>query len=129
MKRIYQVVSAAVVTLVVLAAMGYWGGKKLFVHVYAQAVNVLPYTMNYDNIVVHDGVEKIVGRTIESRRRDGAIHRASTHYQTNSTPPSEELTYRTVRRRSFLMRSTPEVRYIKAKTIWPARSTRRSLPA
>jgi hypothetical protein len=43
-------------------------------------MNVRFYVMDYESIVVHDGVEKITGHTTESRRRDGALHYAGTHY-------------------------------------------------
>lgn len=72
--------AASASLLAVLTATGYFGGKLLFVRVYAQGtINVHPYIMNYDSIVVHDGVEKIVGHTIESRRHDGALHYAGIH--------------------------------------------------
>jgi hypothetical protein len=81
--------------LAVLAATGYWGGRLVFVHVYAQGtINVRPYVMDYDSIVVHDGVEKIVGRTTESRRHDGAMHYIGTHY--GQSPKQQDATFRRV---------------------------------
>jgi hypothetical protein len=88
MKKIRQVVhhliktssARAAVLLAVLAATGYWGGRLLFVHVYAQGINVRPYVMEYDAIAVHGGVETIIGRTTESRRHDGALYYIGTHY-------------------------------------------------
>jgi len=87
--------ATTVVSLVVLAATGYFGGKRLFVYVYAdEPINVRPYTMNYDSIVVHDGVEKIVARTTESRRHDGAMHNIGTHY--GQSPKQMDVTFRSV---------------------------------
>jgi hypothetical protein len=82
MKKIMNTKFArAAALLAILAATGYWGGKLLFVHVYAQGtINVRPYVMNYDAIAVHDGIEKIIGRTTESRRHDGALYYIGTHY-------------------------------------------------
>jgi hypothetical protein len=75
--------------------MGYWGGKQLFVHVYAdEPISVRPYVISYDNIVVHDGVEKIIGRTTESRRQDGAMHTVGTHY--GQSPKQQDATFRRV---------------------------------
>jgi hypothetical protein len=83
------------VLLAVLAAVGYWGGKLAFVHVYAdEAINVRPYVMSYDSIVVHDGIEKIVGRTTESRRHDGAMHYIGTHY--GQSAKQQDATFRRV---------------------------------
>jgi hypothetical protein len=85
----------AAALLAVLTATGYWGGKLLFVRVYAQGtINVRPYVMNYDSIVVHDGVERIVGRTTESRRHDGALHYIGTHY--GQSPKQQDATFRRV---------------------------------
>jgi hypothetical protein len=103
MKRIWRVVryllnarsATAVALLTVLAAAGYWSGKLVFVHVYAdEAINVRPYVMSYDSIVVHDGVERIVGRTTESRRHDGAMHYIGTHY--GQSPKQQDATFRRV---------------------------------
>lgn len=102
-KKIQQVVCSLINTrsattaalLAVLAATGYWGGKLLFVHVYAQGtINVRPYVMEYDNIAVHDGVETIIGRTTESRRSDGALHYVGTHY--SQSPKQQDATFRRV---------------------------------
>jgi hypothetical protein len=87
--------ATAAAVLAVLAATGYWGGRLVFVHVYAQGtINVRPYVMDYDSIVVHDGVEKIVGRTTESRRHDGAMHYIGTHY--GQSPKQQDATFRRV---------------------------------
>jgi hypothetical protein len=103
MKRIQHVVrsltnarfAAAAALLAVLAATGYWGGKLLFVRVYAQGtINVRPYVMEYDSISVHDGVEKIIDRTTESRRHDGALHYIGTHY--GQSPKQQDATFRRV---------------------------------
>lgn len=103
MKRIRRVVrslinarsATAVALLTILAAAGYWSGKRVFVHVYAdEAINVRPYVMSYDGIVVHDGVEKIIGRTTESRRHDGALHYIGIHY--GQSPKQQDATFRRV---------------------------------
>jgi hypothetical protein len=103
MKKIRLVVRSLVNTrfvasaslLAVLTAVGYVGGKLLFVRVYAQGtINVHPYIMNYDSIVVHNGVEKIIGRTTESRRHDGAMHYAGTHY--GQSPKQQDAAFRRV---------------------------------
>lgn len=103
MKKIQRVVRSLINTrfatvaalLAVLAATGYWGGKMLFVRVYAQStINVRPYIMDYDSIAVHDGVEKIIGRTTESRRHDGAMHYIGTHYA--AQPGQQDATFRRV---------------------------------
>jgi hypothetical protein len=98
MKRLQQAErrsAKAVALLAILAATGYWGGKRVFVHVYAdEPINVQPYVMSYDSIVIHDGVEKIVGRTTESRRHDGAMHYVGTHY--GQSPKQKEATFRSV---------------------------------
>src|SRR5271166_117808 len=87
--------SAVAALLAVLAAAGYWGGKLAFVHVYAdEPINVRPYVMSYDSIVVHDGVERIVGRTTESRRHDGALHYIGTHY--GQSPKQQDAAFRRV---------------------------------
>jgi hypothetical protein len=89
-----QQVVRSLARLAVLAAIGYWGGKLTFVHVYAQGtINVRPYVMDYDNIAVKDGVEKIIGRTTESRRHDGAMHYIGTHY---GQSPDQDATFRRV---------------------------------
>ena len=103
MEKIQQVVRSLINTrfatagalLAVLAATGYWGGKLLFVHVYAQStINVRPYVMDYDSISVHDGVEKIIGHTTESRRHDGALHYIGTHY--GQSAKQQDATFRRV---------------------------------
>jgi len=62
------------------------------------AVKARPYAIDYDNIVVHDGVEKIIGHTTESRRGDGATHSvfypAPTHPDTPN--PKGEIVFRRV---------------------------------
>lgn len=102
MKQIWYVMRSPISTrcatvaasLVLLAAPGYWGGKLIFVHVYAdEPINVKPYVMTYDSIVVHGGVEKVVERSPESRRHDGAIHNVGTHY---GNSPKDDLTSRRV---------------------------------
>jgi len=85
--------------LAVLAVAGYYGGKLLFVHVYAQsAISVRPYVMERDNIVVQGGAEKIIGHTTESRRHDGAIHTVGVRYPTdlNLPGPKGNLVFRRV---------------------------------
>jgi hypothetical protein len=103
MKQLQQVMRSLINTrsvtvaawLAVLTATGYWGGRLTFVHVYAQgAINVRPYVMEYEGIAVHDGVEKITGRTTESRRRDGAVHYMGTHY--GQSPKQQDATFRRV---------------------------------
>jgi hypothetical protein len=103
MKKIQRVVrspsdrrfATACALLAVLAASGYWGGKMLFVRVYAQStINVRPYVMDYDSISVHDGVERIIGRTTESRRHDGAMHYNGIHY--GQSPKQQDATFRRV---------------------------------
>ncbi len=69
------------------------------VSVYGQStIKVRPYVIDYDSIVVHDGVEKIVGHTTESRRGDGATHSvfypAPTHPDTPN--PKGEIVFRRV---------------------------------
>jgi len=50
--------------------------------------------MNYDNIMVHDGVEKIIGHTTESRRHDGATHMSGVFYA--AVPGQQNFTARRV---------------------------------
>lgn len=84
MKSTGRKFAKAAVLLAALAATGYVGGKLLYVRVYAQSkINVRPYVMEYDNIEVHGGVEKIIGRTTELRRSDGAMSSVITHYPTD----------------------------------------------
>ena len=87
--------------IVVLGLLGlaafaaFLGGRRAFVHVYAETpISVRPYIMDYDSIVVHDGKEKIVGHTTESRRRDGAIHYRAAHY--SASPGQQDAVFRRV---------------------------------
>jgi hypothetical protein len=81
--------------LAMLTVAAYWGGRLAFVHVYAEeAISVRPYVMEYDSIVTHDGVEKVVGHTTESRRHDGAMHYIGTHY--GQSPKQNDATFRRV---------------------------------
>lgn len=62
------------------------------------AIKVRPYVIDYDNLVVHDGVEKIIGHTTESRRGDGAT--GSVFYPTPTHPdtpnPKGEIVFRRI---------------------------------
>lgn len=87
--------ATVVVLLAALTAIGYRTGKLLFVHVYAdEPIKVRPYVLTYDNIVVHDGVEKVIGRTTESRRHDGAKHMSGVFYA--AVPGQQDLIARRV---------------------------------
>jgi hypothetical protein len=75
-------------SLAVTAALANWGGDRLVLHVYAETpINVRPYVMDYDNIVVKGTTEKVIGHVTESRRSDGAKHSMGIYYAASAGQP------------------------------------------
>ena len=62
-----------------VVTVGFWGGHRAVVRVFAAAeLEVRPYVMHLSDYTVVDGTPTLTMTEIESRRRDGAIHKVET---------------------------------------------------
>lgn len=97
MRTLRVIVKAAALACLTLIAV--YGGRKLFVHVYAQSpTRIRPYHLEDEQIFVKDGKEKILSRTTKVRNQTGAIHELSVRYGDKSGAPGHgDVTFRSAR--------------------------------
>lgn len=75
-----------------VSVLGLWIGKKSEVYVYAQGIQVNPYTLEADEFS-NDGQEHVLGHKTEARRSDGSIAASGTRFARGSSP---EVTFRSI---------------------------------